>query len=364
MKIAVLGDTHFGMRGDSLPFHNHYKKFYSEVFFPYLKGNNIKTIIQLGDLFDRRKFINFRSLYLSKGYFFDRLYDDPDLSMVTFVGNHDIFYKNTLEINSIDLMLEKYLKDGKITSFKEPKTIMLGSIPVDIIPWICSDNEKQIKEFMRESKSHICFGHFEINGFEMDRGHVCTDGIDRESLAKYEIVISGHFHHRSTDGHIYYVGSPGEMTWADYNDVRGFHIFDTLTRELEFVENPFRMFHKVGYDESQETLLGIKEKDFSRLNQTMVKVIVQKKENPFMFDAFMDKLYQADPLDVDIIEDFTDTDISEEDTIDQTDDTLTIINKSIDSTEVGVDRDKLKGFMGSLYREAHDMETRAYNESE
>jgi DNA repair exonuclease SbcCD nuclease subunit len=73
MKIAILGDCHFGMRGDSLEFHNYYKKFYEEVFFPYLIENNIDTVFQMGDLFDRRKFINFNTLYLARQYFFDKL---------------------------------------------------------------------------------------------------------------------------------------------------------------------------------------------------------------------------------------------------------------------------------------------------
>ena len=66
MKLCILGDTHFGARGDSLDFHKYFRKFYNDVFFPYLKENNITTIIQMGDLFDRIKYINFNSLYLSR----------------------------------------------------------------------------------------------------------------------------------------------------------------------------------------------------------------------------------------------------------------------------------------------------------
>ena len=89
MKVVILGDTHFGARGDSLEFHRYFQKFYSNVLFPYMIENKLDTIIQLGDLFDRRKFINFNSLYLSRKYFFDKLKEN-NINMNTLLGNHDI----------------------------------------------------------------------------------------------------------------------------------------------------------------------------------------------------------------------------------------------------------------------------------
>ena len=78
MKICLLGDTHFGMRGDSLEFHKYIKKFYDNIFFPYLIENKIDTVFQLGDLFDRRKFINFNSLYLCRKYFLIYLWNSKE----------------------------------------------------------------------------------------------------------------------------------------------------------------------------------------------------------------------------------------------------------------------------------------------
>jgi len=107
MKIAILGDTHFGMRGDSIAFHNHYREFYTKTFFPYLVQNGITTIFQLGDLFDRRKYISFQSLALCRRYFFDQLVKH-NIQCRVLLGNHDIFFKNTLEVNSPDLLLRDY----------------------------------------------------------------------------------------------------------------------------------------------------------------------------------------------------------------------------------------------------------------
>ena len=362
MKIAVLGDTHFGMRGDHLAFHDLYKKFYEEVFFPYLENHNITKVIQTGDLFDRRKFISFNTLYLCRKYFFDHFKsyafnEEKNVHLYTYVGNHDIYYKNTTEVNSIELLLQDYITNRQVTLFTKPATIDFDGIPIDFVPWITDDNREEIANFITNSKSQICFGHFEIEGFEMDKNNVCYEGMNRDYLQKYEMVISGHFHHKSTDGHIFYVGSPGEMTWADYDDPRGFHIFDTETRQLEFVRNPFKMFHKVIYNDTIDNLETIAQKDFSPYHNTMLKVVTEKKENPLVFDAFMEKLYQARPLEITIVEDFTDYgSISEEDIIDQADDTITIMDKAVEGMSLGESGEKIKRLMRDIYVEAQQQD--------
>lgn len=354
MKIIILGDTHFGMRGDSLEFHSYYKKFYDEVFFPYLLENDIKVVYQLGDLFDRRKFINFNSLYLARQYFFNKL-KQHEIEFVTLLGNHDVAYKNTLEVNSSQLLLNEYTN---IRIFDEPTKVTLDGVDVDIIPWICADNETQIADFIKNSTSEICFGHFEIAGFEMDRGNVCHEGIDKSLLKRYDIVLSGHFHHKSTDGQITYVGTPGEMTWSDYNDPRGFHVFDTDTRELTFVENPFKMFHKLTYDDGSQDFEYWKNYNFEQYKSSYVKVVVLNKQNPYLFDNVVDNLYKAVPADISIVEDFTEI-ITEEDEelIDQAEDTMTILGKYIDGLTVNVEPEKLKLLMRELYVEALNTET-------
>jgi predicted phosphodiesterase len=350
MKIAIVGDTHFGMRNDSLHFHNYYKKFYQETLLPTLREMGIRKIIQLGDLFDRRKYVNYNTLYLSKQYFFDML-EFNNIQLTTLVGNHDIFFKNTLKVNSIELTLREYQNIHVITY---PETMTFDGVDVDLIPWICEENEQQVMAFILNSNSQICMGHFELAGFEMDRGNICHEGMDRSVLAKYDVVLSGHFHHKSSSGNIHYVGTPGEMTWSDYNDKRGFHIFDTETRELTFIENPFKMFHKVVYNDDHETVDTVKSKNFSKYTNTIVKVIVAKKIDPYLFDVFMDKLYKSQPYDVSVVEDFTDyTQISDEDVIDQADDTMTTLSKYVDSLQIDLDKEKLKTYMREVYVEAH-----------
>jgi DNA repair exonuclease SbcCD nuclease subunit len=353
LKIVILGDTHFGARGDSLDFHKHFEKFYDEVFFPYLNDNDIKVIFQMGDLFDRRKFINFNTLHLCRQYFFDRC-QILGIKVHTLLGNHDVAFKNTLEVNSTGLLLNEY---ENIEYYDDFDTVEFDGVKIDVVPWLCDSNEKEILQKMKSSTAQICFGHFEIAGFEMDRGNVCDHGLDKNVLKKYDIVLSGHFHHKSSDGNITYVGTPYEMTWADYNDPKGFHIFDTDTREMEFVRNPFQMFNKVIYDDGETDFEYWKTYDFASLKNTYVKVVVLNKQNPYLFDHVLDSLYKTGICDISIVEDFTDILIdTDQEIIDQAEDTMTILSKYIDNLALDVEPEKLKTVMRELYVEALNTE--------
>lgn len=352
-KICILGDTHFGVRSDSMDFHKYYQKFYDNVFFPYLIENDIKVVFQLGDLFDRRKFINFNSLYLSRKYFFNKLKEN-NIELHTLIGNHDVYFKNTLEVSSPTLTLKEY---DNITIYDDFQSIHLCDIQIDVVPWLCDDNQDEILKKMQKSKSDFCFGHFEIDGFEMDRGTVHHGGLDRKKLKKYDTVLSGHFHHRSKSDNIVYVGTPYELTWSDYNDPRGFHILDTQTRDLTFVENPYKMFQKVFYDDGKQDHEFWKKYDYDSLRETFVKIVVLNKQNPFLFDSVIDNLYKAELGDLSVVEDFTDLSVDEDDDlINQAEDTMTILSKFIDNVELKVESDKLKSIMREIYIEALNTE--------
>ena len=350
MKIAILGDTHFGMRGDSIAFHNLYRDFYLKTFFPYLVEHGITTVFQLGDLFDRRKYISFHSLALSRSYFFDQAVRN-NVTVHALIGNHDITFRNTLEVNSPELLLKDY---DNVHIYKEPVTWE----GIDIIPWICKDNEQDIKEFILESKNQICFGHFELQGFEMDRGNICHEGMDPSILQRYDLVLSGHFHHKSNNGSVVYVGTPGEMSWADYNDERGFHILDTETRELTFIPNPNKMFYKIHYNDDKMFYNDIVEADYSHLAGKYIKIVVEKRNNTFLFDSLIDSLTKVSPVEVAVVEDFSEiTSTSDIDNIDEAQDTISILNSYVDSLTLPVESDRIKSILRDVYNEAIAIET-------
>lgn len=356
MKIALLTDTHWGARNDSLLFINYFEEFYRDVFFPKLLENNITHLLMLGDTFDRRKYINYVTFSHAKRIFFDKL-NEYNIQTYILVGNHDTSYKNTNDVNSVDLLLKEY---ENIQVIDKPMTVHLNyendADDVLMIPWICADNYDRCLEEIKNSSSKLCAGHFEISGFSMYRGHPCQEGLTREIFRKFEYTFSGHYHHKSTSDGIHYLGNPYELTWQDYNDSRGFHIFDLDTRELNFIRNPNVMFHRVIYDDSDTTETQI---DHSHLKDRYVKVIVISKTNPYQFDRFMDSIYTSEPADVKIVEDFSElTEGLDEDIINQAEDTLTILNKYIDGIgETNIDNSKLKNILRELYIEAVNTDT-------
>ena len=354
MKLCILGDTHFGMRNDSSIFHDLYKGFYLNTLIPYLEEHGITEIYQLGDLFDRRKYINFNTLTLAKQYFFDEL-KNKGINLHTLLGNHDVFYKNTLKVNSTSLVLGEY---DNINIYDKPVTVRLGNIDLDIIPWICEENEAEVLDFVDRSSSEFCIGHFELAGFEMDRGNVCHEGLDAAKLSRYELVMTGHFHHKHKKGNILYVGSPGEITWADYNDPRGFHIFDTETREVEFIANPYTIFRKISFNDEEMFYNDLSKYDFDQYKNKYVKVIVVKKSNAFLFETFIDTLIKAGPLDVSVVEDFSELSAADSlHEIDQADETTTILDKYVDTIEIDLNKTKLKNILREIYTEALTIES-------
>ena len=349
MKICLLGDTHIGLRNDSLIFNELANKFYTDCLFPYLKDNKIDTIFQFGDLFDRRKYINFNTLASAKSYFFNPMIEN-NITFHTLLGNHDIFFRNTVDVNSTSLLLGEY---KNIHVYKEATTLDFDGLVVDIIPWICEENEKQIMKMISDSKSPFCFAHLELAGFEMDRGHITNEGMDSNIFKGYEQVISGHFHHKSSSGNIMYLGVPFEMCWNDWNDPKGFHILDTDTREIEFIKNPHNIYVKIPYNDDNLFFDDIQNHDFTIYKDKYVRILIEKRTNDFLLESLIESISKENPVDVSIVENMTDVAISNtEDSVDQADDTITIIEKTVDSLDINIEKTKLKTMMRNIYNEA------------
>jgi DNA repair exonuclease SbcCD nuclease subunit len=349
MKVAIITDQHFGARNDSIAFLDFYEKFYDTIFFPTLEKEGIKVVLNLGDTFDRRKYVNFYALDRAKKMFFDRLRDN-EIQMYMLAGNHDTYFKNTNEVNSPDLLLCEY---NNITVIDEPTTIQVDENPICMMPWICPENYQHSLDTLKLTEAEICMGHFEIAGFAMYRGMESHDGLDKKLFEKFDMVFSGHYHHRSTDGHITYLGNPYELTWQDYNDPRGFHLFDLSSRKLTFVENQYRMFERFEYDDTIWDPDGI---DTEFASEKFVKIVIVNKTDHFKFDKFMQRVYNKNPYEVKIIEDlseFNEGVINEDINLE---DTMSVLDQYIDSVETDVSKEHIKKYMKTLYTEAINTE--------
>lgn len=348
MKIALLNDTHFGCRNDSPAFIEFQNKFYNEQFFPYLIENNITTLVHLGDVVDRRKFINHNTAHNFKKVFWNKL-DELNIDTHIIIGNHDTYYKNTNEVNAMqNLELNK-----KCKVYTQSTEVEFDGLPILFIPWICDDNMAHSIQTIENSKASVAMGHLEVKGFEMHAGHFNDHGLEKSVFKRFEQVYSGHFHKKSDDGQIYYLGTQYEMTWSDYNCQKGFHIYDTDTRTLTRVENPDRMFKKLIYNDKDT---NYDDYDIKEFDKCFVKLYISNKTDTDMYERLMDRFYNHINVHaIDVIEDPTDIGASvREDILEQGEDTLTFLGNYIDQIETDVDKQKLKQFAKELYQEASE----------
>ena len=262
-------------------------------------------------------------------------------------------YKNTNKVNSIQQLCTSFDGVNEPWIYEGPKEVEIGGCRMLFLPWICDDNYEDSIYAIDHSTSDICFGHLEIKGFEMHKGHMNEHGLEREQFRRFEKVISGHFHKKSDDGHIYYLGTQYQIMWSDYNCPKGFHIFDTETRELERIENPLPIFKKIIYDDRDKDYTNF---DLTPYENCFVKLFVSYKTNEEMYNKLVEKFYtNTNVHELQIIEDPIDIKQTvRSDILDQGEDTMTFLNNYIDQIDTDLDRKKLKDFTKELYVEANE----------
>ena len=345
MKVAIITDQHFGARKNSKLFHDYFLKFYNEVFFPRLEEEGVTTVVDMGDTFDSRKGIDFSALSWAKNNYYDRL-RDMGVTVHTIVGNHTAYYKNTNEVNAVDLLLREY---DNVKVYSKCEEVLLDKLKVLFIPWINAENYQSTIESVKVSTSLCAMGHLELNGFRAHRGHIMEEGLACDLFEKFDKVFSGHFHTRSDDGRIYYLGNPYEMFWNDANDKRGFTIFDTDTLKWEYVNNPNRMFYNIYYEDTNYQTFDTREYE-----NKIVKVIVRKKSDLKKFEKFIDKLYASGVFELKVVENFQFQE-SEEFEAFESEDTLSILNRYIEESEINLEKSTIQRIVQEVYQEACEM---------
>ena len=347
MKIAIITDQHFGARKNSKLFHDYFLKFYEDIFFPTLIKEGITTIVDMGDTFDSRKGVDFVSLEWAKNHYYDRL-AELGITVHTIVGNHTAYYKNTNQLSGVNLFLREY---DNVKIYSEAEEVKIDKTKFLFVPWINSENEEKTLQLIDDSDSPCVMGHLELNGFMATRGHFMEHGMDSNIFDKFERVYSGHYHMRSNKENVFYLGNPYEMYWNDVNDRnRGFHLFDTDTLEHTPVNNPYQLFHNLYYEDTPHQML-----DITKYDQKILKVIVRKKSDPKQFEKYIDKLYSSNLAELKIVENFDFTE-GEEFEADESEDTISLLNRYIQESEVDLDKSVITEILQDVYREACEVE--------
>ena len=348
MKIAIINDTHCGVKNGSDVYLDNAEDFYSKVFFPYLEEHNITKILHLGDYYDHRRFCNFKALERNRHMFLDVI-RAKGITMDIIPGNHDVYFKNTNDLCSLKELLGHYTDCVKI--HMEPKNLMFDNLAIGVIPWICAENEKECMNFIQQTTSQILMGHFELAGFKfMANTNIKSHGGSIDIFNRFDSVYSGHYHTKSSNSNVTYLGTQVELTWSDAHDPKYFHKFDTETREMEPIRNPYTLFRKLYYSDEEQS-------DYSDISNKFVKIIVSEKTNAYEFDKYVDRVQALNPADLKIVENFGD--LSAETIQDEEinlEDTQTLLNTYVDAIESKLSKRKLKTILSELHTEALEIE--------
>jgi DNA repair exonuclease SbcCD nuclease subunit len=140
-------------------------------------------------------------------------------------GNHDLYYKDKRELNSIE-----YVRDF-------PNVVMVDEHfvqdDVAIIPWLVGDEWKKINKL----KVKYVFAHLELPYFKMNAMVEMPDhgGLNAEHLVGPDYVFSGHFHKRQYKNNIHYIGNAFPHNYADVGDNERGAMFLTWGEEPVYV---------------------------------------------------------------------------------------------------------------------------------
>jgi UDP-2,3-diacylglucosamine pyrophosphatase LpxH len=343
-KAVILNDTHFGYKGDSPLVNDYFIKFFETQLFPFIEENKIQYVFHLGDLFDRRKYINFRTLNQVRERVLD-VFEKLGTENHIICGNHDTFFRNNNELNSLNELLSKY-KNWNV--YSKPTLLNFGPTKeycVALLPWINSDNEQESYQFINDVPCSLLMGHLELAGFQSIRGVFIDAGYDPSAFSKFEYVLTGHYHVSSTRDNIHYLGTQYQMAFSDVWEKKGFHTFDFDTRELQFIENPDKLFYTIDYNEDEKPNLN-----FSEFNNKYVKIFVKKKTKGNLFEKFVDKFYDAGVAELAIAEEIVQD--TKDIPIDVEKDTLQLLYEEANAIEEKVDKNFLHDIITTTYQSA------------
>ena len=329
--MAICGDIHFGAKTNDEKFLEYQNRCF-DYMIDYCVSNGIRTISFLGDVFNNRSSISIFILdYVIKK--FTEISDKFDNIIIT-IGNHDTFYKNTNKLNSPDIIFNSLFSDKLKQKIKiiydDPEEVTINGSLVLLVPWITKDNYEKCITAIENSTSKYCLGHFEINGFLMNSFVKCDGGLKTSSFKNFDRVLSGHFHTKSENKNIKYVGSLTQLTWNDYSDPRGFHILEQKTGKLDFIQCANEIFIKIIINETTDL------NQFSNVKDSYIKVYINRKlnnkEEKVLTNILMQNI-RYEVIDNTLVDDITDMEVNDESTD-------VIIKEGIDIQENMSDNEK------------------------
>jgi len=250
-KMVILGDTHFGVKKFSIDVLMDQLAFLNKEVYPYMEENNIKYIFQLGDLMDQRTTADINFIDTLKREFFEVL-KEKGITLFSLVGNHDIYWRESREVTLVKFFRDLY--PDNFILYENRESFMFNNNEVYVVPWIVKGEELTYNEI---KDKHSILGHFEIRHFHLVKGHMDnTAKLTAEFFTEnteVRNVFSGHYHIKDTKGLVKYLGTPWQINWSDYEEDKGFYVWNEDDTLDFFENNTTKKFIKVKYNDNKNT---------------------------------------------------------------------------------------------------------------
>ena len=283
-KVCCVADLHIGVHQNSIFWHETALK-WAQWLKSELDAKGIRDIFILGDVYHYRDEVAVNTIHVVNQI----LSTWKDFNITILVGNHDAFYKDRSDINSLSILNGK----NNITVIDKPVTYTVYGKKLTFLPWGSNIDDLP--------KTDIMFGHLEIESFKMNTFKLCDHGTKTSDLLdKAKLILTGHFHLRDErvydNGKIIYVGNPFEMDFGDTGTTKGYYILDIPKSDYMFYENTVSPKHK----KLSLTELSNTDDVKKTVGNNIIKIIVDKKVNTDKIDTLIKKISTFNPFSLSV----------------------------------------------------------------
>ena len=288
-RAFIISDTHFGVRNGSYEWLDIMKDYFRDFFIPLLKreGKPGDFVMHCGDVFDSRHSLNLLIMNEAMQIFEELAEIMP---IVIILGNHDIFRKDTNEVNSVKVF--KWIPN--ISVFEEPEVLQVANNKILLMPWRKSV-EAEV-ECVTAFDADYLFCHTDVKVLKFNKFTEVEHGLDLREMDKFKKVYSGHIHFAQTNKNFRMVGCPYQLTRSDMYNEKGIWLIDFETdKEVYFKNTVSPNFMRILFEKVLE--MEVEEVNTMFTNNFVDILVHPKWSLNFPFSSFAEELNGYKKLD-------------------------------------------------------------------
>lgn len=251
-------------------------------------SNNCKDILFLGDLFHERSKIDIMNYLKTFEVFMDFNFKHPEINVWLLVGNHDMYHKESWDINSI----KPFTAIPNINIIEKPQTVEIQGVKVDFLPH--TENPFKELDALKSGRSkddlQLLLGHLAVHGATLNTLYGTTadvivehddvmQQIDPVVFEEWDQTFLGHYHAPqvlTANGSVEYVGSPLELSFGEAYQDKHIIIFDMKSYKKTYIDNTFSPKH---------LLVMVKDIEKIDVEKNFIRVVVEDMSSQELIDV-------------------------------------------------------------------------------